>query len=178
MPTISRAVPAGRPTAFMLRPLGLGAMTLGLLTGYLLSMAPLNAQPPPRARAAAEAPAGKSRPVAPVPRGFGPLEVVPWFSLEPQDSGLIRNSGGAKGIDMSSRNEDDSNITVYGRKKTVDLRTDREHDYSAPGWSDITMPRDIPIGPPSSCSSGAYRTIGGQPANGADLMGGLGGGRC
>jgi hypothetical protein len=40
------------------------------------------------------------------------------------------------------------------------------------------MPHDLPIGPASSCSSGAYRTIGGQPATGMDLVGGLGGGRC
>ena len=152
MPTITRAF-------------SFGALKAGLLVGCLLLAPPLCAQSA-SSRAASSA------------KTNAPLEVVPWFSLEPQDSGLIRNTGGAKGIDMSSRNEDDTNITVYGKKKTVDLRADREHDYSAPGWSDITMPRDIPIGPPSSCSSGAYRTIGGQPANGADLMGGLGGGRC
>ena len=159
MPNNYRAIPAARQTV----------MALSLLAGCLFLAVPLRAQ---------TSPAAKSRPLAQASKSSGPLEIVPWFSLEPQDSGLIRNAGGAKGIDLSSRSEDDTNITVFGRKATVDLHADREHDYSAPGWSDITMPRDIPIGPPSSCSSGAYRTIGGQPANGADLVGGLGGGRC
>ena len=166
MPTITRAFTAGRLEAADRRAFLFGALTAGLLAGCLLLAPPLFAQTAP------------SRAASPASKANAPLEVVPWFSLEPQDSGLIRNAGGGKGIDLSSRNEDDTNITVYGRKKTVDLRADREHDYSAPGWSDITVPRDIPIGPPSSCSSGAYRTIGGQPATGADLVGGLGGGRC
>jgi hypothetical protein len=104
-------------------------------------------------------------------------QVVPWFSLAPQGSSLIRTREPG-GLDMAAR-EDESDIMVYGRKKqAVDPRTDREHDYSAATWSDVGLPKDIPVGPPGSCSSGAYRTIGGQAATGADLMGGLGGGRC
>jgi hypothetical protein len=103
---------------------------------------------------------------------------VPWFTLEPVGSGLIRVPGGPAPLDLAARQQDDSDIIVYGRHKAVDPRSDREHDFSAPGWSEIAIPRDLPIGPPSSCSSGAYRTIGGQPANGQDLVGGLGGGRC
>ena len=105
------------------------------------------------------------------------LDLVPWFSLEPAGTGLIRTPG-AHPLDLAARQEDDTNIIVYGRHKAVDPRSDREHDYSAPGWSDVEMPRNLPIGPASSCSSGAYRTIGGQPATGMDLVGGLGGGRC
>ncbi len=106
------------------------------------------------------------------------LQFAPWFSLEPAGAGLIRAPGAARPLDLAARQQDDNNIIVYGRHKAVDPRSDREHDYSAPGWSDYVMPRDLPIGPASSCSSGAYRTIGGQPATGMDLVGGLGGGRC
>jgi hypothetical protein len=103
-------------------------------------------------------------------------QMVPWFSLTPEGSSLIR-SAPAGGYDLTAR-EDQTYITVFGKKKAVDPRPSTEHDYSSPAWSDIGLPKDIPIGPPGSCSSGAYRTIGGQPATGADLMGGLGGGRC
>ena len=121
---------------------------------------------PPKPRAA--------RPAADNPFA---LNVVPWFSLAPQGSGLIRQ-GPQGSMDLAAR-DDETYITVYGnKKKPVDPRSDRVHDFSAPSWSDIGLPKDIPVGPPGSCSSGAYRTIGGQPATGADLMGGLGGGRC
>ncbi len=129
-------------------------------------------------RAAMADPAAKAQaPRAPRKDVSGGLEVVPWFTLAPQDSSLIRKPGPQGGIDMAAR-EDEPFITVYGRKKVEDLHADRQHDFSAPAWSDIAMPKEIPIGPASSCSSGAYRTIGGQPATGMDLVGGLGGGRC
>ena len=104
--------------------------------------------------------------------------MTPWFSLAPQGSNLIRAPNQQGGVDLSAREDHDTYVTVYAKKKTVDLHEDRQHDYSAPGWSDVQLPKEIPIGPPGSCSSGAYRTIGGQPATGADLVGGLGGGRC
>jgi hypothetical protein len=103
-------------------------------------------------------------------------QLVPWFSLTPEGSSLIR-AAPEGGYDLTAR-DDQTYITVFGKKKAVDPRPDREHDYSAATWSDVGLPKDIPIGPPGGCSSGAYRTIGGQPATGADLMGGLGGGRC
>ena len=124
------------------------------------------AQPGPRA-------ARPAKPAAP-----SSLDLVPWFSLEQAGAGLIRAPGAGRPLDLAARQEDDTNIIVYGRHKAVDPRSDREHDFSAPGWSEIAMPRNVPIGPASSCSSGAYRTIGGQPATGMDLVGGLGGGRC
>jgi hypothetical protein len=129
---------------------------------------PAPATPPPR----------KARAVkpAPAPHETG-LEMVQWFSLTPQGAGLIRAPGKDAAIDMTAR-DDETYITVFGKKKVVDLHADREHDFSAPSWSDIAVPRDLPVGPPGNCSNGAYRTIGGQPATGNDLMGGLGGGRC
>jgi hypothetical protein len=153
---------------------------LALIAAGLLAPAPLWAQPRPSAdppALAAEPPAPKPHAVKSQAKDTGALQVVPWFSLTPQGAGLIRTPGTERGIDLATR-EDETYVTVYGHKKTVDLHADREHDFTAPGWSDLVMPRDIPIGPPSSCSSGAYRTIGGQPANGQDLVGGLGGGRC
>jgi hypothetical protein len=105
------------------------------------------------------------------------LDLVQWFSLTPQGTGLIRSPAKDGAIDLAAR-DDETYITVLAKKKVVDLHADREHDFTAPSWSDIAVPRDLPVGPPGSCSSGAYRTIGGQPATGNDLMGGLGGGRC
>ena len=140
----------------------------------LLPAFPLHAQqadppqkpPPPKSRAF-KTPAAEN-PFA--------MQVVPWFSLAPPGATLIR-PGPQGSLDLAAR-EDQTYITVFGKKKLVDPRTDREHDYSAATWSDVGLPKDIPIGPPGNCSSGAYRTIGGQAATGADLMGGLGGGRC
>jgi hypothetical protein len=133
--------------------------------------------PGPAAGAPPETSLAPRRVAKPAPKPSSSLEVVPWFSLSPEGPSLIRTPGSRGAMDLAAR-EDQTYVTVYGHKKTVDLHADREHDYGAPSWSEIAMPRDIPIGPPGSCSSGAYRTIGGQPANGADLMGGLGGGRC
>jgi hypothetical protein len=148
---------------------GLAAvLAAGLLAPVLLTAQPRPAADPPAARPHTAKTAAKES---------GALQVIPWFSLTPQGAGLIRTPGTERGIDLAAR-EDDTYITVYGKKKTVDLHAGQEHDFTAPGWSELAMPRDIPIGPPSSCSSGAYRTIGGQPANGQDLVGGLGGGRC
>jgi hypothetical protein len=139
-----------------------------------LAATPSWAQPP----APAPAPPHKARAAKPAaaPHASG-LEMVQWFSLTPQGTGLIRSPGKDGSIDMAAR-DDETYITVLAKKKVVDLHADREHDFSAPSWSDIAVPRDLPVGPPGSCSSGAYRTIGGQPATGNDLMGGLGGGRC
>jgi hypothetical protein len=158
MPMMTRAVPAGRRI---------------VLAAVLLFPALAPAQP----LASADGSAPRPHAAKTAPKTNGGLDVIPWFSLAPQGAGLIRTPGTEKGIDLAAR-QDDTYITVYGRKKTVDLHADREHDFTAPSWSDMVMPREIPIGPPSSCSSGAYRTIGGQPANGQDLVGGLGGGRC
>lgn len=152
--------------------------------------ASLLALPPAAAPALAQTPPASDGPAAPAAqeapprsRAFKPkenpfaLQVVPWFSLAPQGAGLIRAPANSGAMDLAAR-DDDTYITVYGRKKTVDLHADREHDFSAPGWTDIAMPKELPIGSSGACSNQAYRTIGGQPATGADLMGGLGGGRC
>jgi hypothetical protein len=135
------------------------------------------AQPVPAENAPTPKTTARSRAFRPAPaeNPFA-LSVVPWFSLAPQGSALIR-PGPQGSIDLAAR-EDETYITVAGKKKIVDPRPSTEHDYSAASWSDIAMPKEIPIGPPGSCAGGAYRTIGGQSANGADLMGGLGGGRC
>ncbi len=158
MPMITRAASAGRSAI----------LAAGLFVPLVLA-----AQPQPTA----DQPAARPHATKTAEKETGALQVIPWFSLVPQGAGLIRTPGAARGIDLATP-QDDTYITVYGKKKTVDLHAGQEHDFTAPGWSELAVPRDIPIGPPSSCSSGAYRTIGGQPANGQDLVGGLGGGRC
>ena len=141
----------------------LGVMLLALTPLWARAQQPASVRP---AKPAAQTKADNS------------LQLAPWFTLDPVGTGLIRAPGAARPLDLAARQQDDTNIIVYGRHKAVDPRSDREHDFSAPGWSDFVMPRNVPIGPASSCSSGAYRTIGGQPATGMDLVGGLGGGRC
>jgi hypothetical protein len=150
----------------MTRPRALLLFWLAATPAWAQSPAPA-AAPPHKPRAAKPAAA---------PHETG-LDMVQWFSLTPQGAGLIRSPGKDGGIDMAAR-DDETYITVLAKKKVVDLHADREHDFSAPSWSDIAVPRDLGVEPPGSCSSGAYRTIGGQPATGNDLMGGLGGGRC
>jgi hypothetical protein len=181
----------------MVRIMGAGAALL--LAGVCGAAAPACAQTAPTSQPQAQAQAqaqtqaqtqansGPDAPVAPPRRSkapkahpqdaFSALQVMPWFSLAPEGAGLIRAPSAPNAMDLAAR-DDDTYITVYGKKKTGDLHADREHDFSAPGWSDYVMPKELPIGTPGSCSSGAYRTIGGQPATGADLVGGLGGGRC
>jgi hypothetical protein len=164
------------PGEFMPNPISLAAVALLACLCWTAQAAAQRATPddaqdqgaaPPKKTPAAK-PRGTDNPFA--------SALVPWFSLTPEGSSLIR-AAPQGGYDLTAR-EDQTYITVFGKKKPVDPRSDREHDYSSPAWSDIGLPKDIPIGPPGSCSGGAYRTIGGQPATGADLMGGLGGGRC
>jgi hypothetical protein len=128
----------------------------------VLAAAPVAAQPP--ARGGPRVP-----PPNPAPTDF---QILSWVSTTPAGGSLIR----APKIDLTAR-DDDSQITVYGHKKRPDVGPRPDVGYE-PLFSDAAIPQVIPIGPVSSCSNGAYNTIAGQPANGRDLQGALGGGRC
>jgi hypothetical protein len=121
------------------------------------------AQPPP---------AGGPRAPAKKPDVSG-FVVLPWLSFEPAGSSLIRSQSQ---MDLAAR-EDQTYLTVFGRTQRPDVGP-RRPDVYAPQTSEAAIPWDIPVGPPSSCSNGAYNTVAGQAATGADLVGFLGGGRC
>lgn len=122
--------------------------------------------------AAQPAPPPKMGPRAPAPSN--PFEVAGWATLDPVNRNLIRTPG----MDVDAKEDDgETHITVYGRKKRPDVGPRRPGGYE-PLDNAALVPRVIPIGPPSSCSRGAYETVAGQPATGNDLVGALGGGRC
>lgn len=123
--------------------------------------------------AAAEPPAGpKMGPRATPPAN--PFEVSGWVTLDPVNRNLIRSPA----MDVEAKeDEGETHITVYGRKRRPDVGPRRPGGYE-PLDNTALVPRVIPIGPPSSCSRGAYETVAGQPATGNDLVGALGGGRC
>ena len=105
---------------------------------------------------------------------YNPFSVASWASLdEPQGSSIRAESQ----MDLAAR-EDRNYIEVFGRKKGPDVGWHPRVDGDSPAWSDAAIPGTIPIGPPTSCGGEAYRTVGGQPATGADMVGALGGGRC
>jgi hypothetical protein len=126
----------------------------------------------PLAAGAQPPPSGGPRVPAKKPDASG-FVVLPWLSFEPVGGSLIRSPAQ---MDLAAR-EDQTYITVFGRKQRPDVGPRRPDVYS-PETSDAAIPWDIPEAPPSSCSNGAYNTVAGQSANGADLMGYLGGGRC
>ena len=99
--------------------------------------------------------------------------VLPWLSFEPTGSSLIRTHAQ---MDLAAR-EDQTYITVFGRKQKADVGPRRDDVYT-PLTSDASIPWNLPEQPPNSCSNGAYNTVAGQAATGGDLMGYLGGGRC
>jgi hypothetical protein len=99
--------------------------------------------------------------------------VLPWLSFEPTGSSLIRTR---EQMDLAAR-EDQTYITVFGRKQRPDVGPRRDDVYT-PTTSEAAIPWDLPEQPPNSCSNGAYNTVAGQAATGGDLMGYLGGGRC
>jgi hypothetical protein len=125
----------------------------------LLAAAPAGAQPPPR---------GGPRVAK---QSSSEFQIMDWVSVAPTGASLIRAP-----IDLRAR-EDESQITVFSRKKRPDVGPRPDVGYESL-FSDAAIPQVIPIGPVSSCSNGAYNTIAGQPANGRDLQGALGGGRC
>ncbi len=100
------------------------------------------------------------------------FDVVSWLSLTPAANSLIRDPNRAPAVDLTAR-EDDSNITVYGRKKHPDLSAPPPAGY-APLENEVAEPRDLRIVPPTHCANAAYSDVGGQSANGSDLIGALG----
>lgn len=124
------------------------------------------------AGAQSAAPAGGPR--APAKRSDpSAFVVLPWLSFEPTGSSLIRSH---EQMDLAAR-EDQTYITVFGRKQKPDVGPRRDDVYT-PASSEASIPWDLPEQPPNSCSNGAYNTVAGQAATGGDLMGYLGGGRC
>jgi hypothetical protein len=100
------------------------------------------------------------------------FDVVDWLSLTPAGNSLIRDPKQAAPVDLTAR-DDDANITVYGRKKHPDLSAPPPMGY-APDTNEAAEPRDLRIVPPTGCNNAAYSDVGGQPANGSDLIGALG----
>jgi hypothetical protein len=98
---------------------------------------------------------------------------VPWLSFDPVGASLIRSP---TQMDLAAR-EEQTYITVFGRKQKPDVGPRRPDEYT-PLSSEAAIPENIPIGPPTGCSNGAYNTVAGQAATGGDLVGFLGGGRC
>jgi hypothetical protein len=97
--------------------------------------------------------------------------VQPWVSLS-QGPSLIRDPNPPPQMDLAAR-EDQTFVTVYAHKKREQSGpgAGRRVDGDEAAYSDASTPWDLPVAPPTNCSNGAYQTIGGQPANGADLMG-------
>jgi hypothetical protein len=133
---------------------------LFILVAFTGLAIPAAAQPP-----AATPAAGGPR--VPSPSGFA---VQPWVSLS-QGPSLIREPSDRQ-MDLAAR-EDETYVTVYAHKKAPELGAGRRIDGDEAGYSDAATPWDLPVAPPTNCSNSAYQTIGGQPANGADLMGAL-----
>ncbi len=136
-------------------------MLLGTVT-------PLAAQPPHQAVAA--------HPTAKPPHkpGGNEFDVVNWLSLTPAANSLIR---APNQVDITTHADDDTFITVYARKKRPDVGPRVAGGY-APSQSDSALPGydDIRYLPPTHCANAAYSTVGGQPANAADLLGFTGSG--
>jgi hypothetical protein len=121
------------------------------------------AQPPP--------PAGGPRAASkPAPSAFA---VVPWLSFTPVGASLIRTP---EQLDMEAR-EDQTYITVFGKKKKPDVGPRRDDVYT-PLNSEASIPVEIPVMPTQNCSNAAYDTVAGQAGTSGSMFGALGGGRC
>ncbi len=133
------------------------------------------AQPPPNPKAAAQH--GPAAPHTARKSAAGDFDVVGWLSLTPAANSLIRAPNQSAGVDLTAR-DDDTFITVYARRKKYPDLDQRPITGYAPG-SDAGATPDfdhVRYLPPTHCSNGAYSTVGGQSANGQDLMGFLGSG--
>jgi hypothetical protein len=100
------------------------------------------------------------------------FDVADWLSLTPAGNSLIRDPRQGAPVDLTAR-DDDTNVTVYGRKKHPDLSPPPPLGY-APLENEVAEPRDLRIVPPTHCANAAYSDVGGQSANGSDLIGALG----
>jgi hypothetical protein len=112
---------------------------------------------------------------APARESANDFSVVEWLSLAPAASSLIRAPSQPAGLDFTTRDDDDSNITVYAHKKRPDVGPHPDTGYT-PLENDAAMPASLRIAPPTHCANSAYMTVAGQPAGAADLMGALGSG--
>ena len=116
----------------------------------------------------------KLGPRMPAKTAANPFDIVAWLDFAPRGASLIRSK-----IDVTARESDDTTqITVFGRHRPKDPRPPPPDDHYTPLESDAAIPRDVHYLPPGGCSNGAYQTVGGQPANGQDLIGQLGSSGC
>jgi hypothetical protein len=106
------------------------------------------------------------------------FEFAPWASLTPTNSGLIRAAPQNTSLDFAPH-EDQTFITVFGKKKGPEIGPRIRQDWEEPaGFTDVATPQNYGVGPAANCAGSSYRTIGGQAATGADMVGAMGGGRC
>ena len=103
------------------------------------------------------------------------FSVVEWLSLTPAANSLIRSPSQQAGVDLTTRDDDDSYITVYAHKKRPDVGPRPVTGY-APIENGAAVPADVRYLPPQHCANAAYNTVAGQSANAPDLIGYLGSG--
>jgi hypothetical protein len=103
--------------------------------------------------------------------------VMDWLSLTPAANSLIRTPNQAASVDLTAR-DDETFITVYARKKKFQDTGPRPVTGYAPGTDAGATPdyAHVRYLPPTHCANGGYSTVGGQSANGQDLIGFLGSG--
>lgn len=139
-------------------------------------LAPLSAQ----AQSPSPAPPTAARPYVPAPPraprkpATNDFDVVGWLALTPANNSLIRAPTQQAAMDLTAR-EDDTYVTVYGRKKRPDAGPRPDTGY-APADNGAGIPNDVSYLPPGHCANAAYNTIAGQPASDQDLIGFLGSG--
>ncbi len=131
--------------------------------------APAPASAPAAARAHARA-----APNAPRKPATNDFDVVGWLMLTPTGNSLIRAPNQQDAMDLTAR-DDDTYVTVYGRKKRPDVGPRPDTGY-APADNDAGIPNDVRYLPPGHCANAAYNTVAGQPATDQDLIGFLGSG--
>ncbi len=119
-------------------------------------------------------PHGPPAPRAPRKPAANDFEIVGWLALTPANSSLIRAPSQQDSMDLTAR-DDDTYITVYGRKKRPDVGPRPDTGYS-PADNEAGIPADVRYLPPGHCANSAYSNVAGQPASDQDLIGFLGSG--
>jgi hypothetical protein len=114
-------------------------------------------------------------PRVPVKESANDFSVVAWLSLTPAADSLIRSPSQQAGVDLTTRDDDDNNITVYARKKRPDVGPHPVTGY-APIDNGAAVPANVRYLPPEHCANAAYNTVAGQSASDQDLIGFLGSG--
>ena len=114
-------------------------------------------------------------PRVPAKESANEFSVVDWLSLTPSANSLIRAPSQQAGVDLTTRDDDDSLITVYAHKTRPDVGPRPVTGYT-PLENGAALPANVRYLPPEHCANSAYNTVAGQSANDQDLIGFLGSG--